>query len=124
MSWFSYSELRELGVLKFSKWFPHVGTFRVIQKHTNGELRLYVSEKGGVPKEYSSITDSKAMDMFIWLGRYLALKGKLPADTKLLEASVLANQVATDMRQALTRYVYDRNGTDTAGAVATSKIRK
>lgn len=104
MSFYKYSNLRMLGSLEYKKWFPHIGTFRAIKKKTNGELRLFVDIGSG---EYSSVTDSQVKDMFLWFGRYLAFKGKLPNNIKLAETSVLAGRVKTQIMEVVAMNVYE-----------------
>ena len=99
-----HKNLREIGSLEFTKWFPNVTTFKVVKKKSNGELRMYVHTGSN---EYSSMPDSNVKAMFLWLGRYLAMKGKLPKHIKLAETAVLSGRVKTQLMEVLASEVFD-----------------
>lgn len=89
----------------YKKWFPHVGTFAVVKKKSSGELRLLI--KNNSPwGDYSTVCDSKALDVFIWLGRYLALKGKLPRHLALEEIAVGAQRTSKAIREVIATEIY------------------
>lgn len=79
-----------------SKWFHHVGTFKVVRL-ANGETRL----RG--PHSHASycIGDRHVQDVFVWLGRYLASKGKLPRHVTLDELAVKSTSVGRGIRQVI-----------------------
>lgn len=105
----NYEEIREVGSLAFSKWFPRLGKFRVVKKKTTGELRLFISLGNGFDRKYDSVTDSRAMDLFIWLGRYLALKKKLPSAISLNETAILSGRVERQIREVMANDVYNNH---------------
>lgn len=45
------------------------------------------------------MTDSHVKDAFVWLGRYLALKGKLPRNLTLEQIAVGAQRTAKAIRE-------------------------
>lgn len=77
------------------KWFRHVGEFRLV-KTKSGEYRL----KCNGP-EYAAISDSHIKDVFIWLGRYLALKNKLPRHIRLEEIAVGSQRTTKAIQQTI-----------------------
>ena len=90
---------------KFSKWFHHMGTMRVVVKRSTGEMILVSSEDRAGP--YWSIADSHALDVFIWLGRYLALKGKLPRHLSLDGIAVATQRASKDIRAVIATEHFD-----------------
>lgn len=99
--WFSRKDFNYV----YSKWFHHIGTMRVVRKKTNGELRLIICHGFGTD-DVHSLTDSHALDVFIWLGRYLAQKGKLPRHLALDETAVKAQRVSKDIRSIIANEHY------------------
>lgn len=95
-----YGELRKLGALKYSKWFHHFGTMRVVKKRSNGQLIL-VKDENHFYGEYRTITDSHARDVFVWLGRYLALKGRLPRHLTLEMVAVGSQRTTKAIREVV-----------------------
>jgi hypothetical protein len=94
------------------KWFHHVGTLRVV-KTEKGELRMRAS---GTPND-CYMTDSNVRDVFIWLGRYLAEKGKLPRHIQLDQIAVATQRSSKDIRAVIANEVFDsvrreKDGTD------------
>lgn len=90
--------------LKYSKTLHHVGSFRVVKKRKgNGELRMIIERPWWMvddnPREWTTLTDSHVKDVFVWLGRYLALKGKLPRNLSLEEIAVGAQRTAKAIRE-------------------------
>jgi hypothetical protein len=82
----------------------------VVRKKSNGELRLIVAqERYG---DYASISDSHALDVFIWLGRYLAQKGKLPRHVILDEIAIRAQRVSKDIRAVVATEHFQLNKGD------------
>lgn len=45
------------------------------------------------------MTDTHAKDVFVWFGRYLALKGKLPRNLALEEIAIGAQRTAKAIRE-------------------------
>lgn len=84
------------------KWFHHVGTFYVVKKK-NGELKL----KGDFSPDHAAISDSHIQDVFIWLGRYLALKGKLPRHIKLDEIAVGSQRTTKAIHSVMANEIYE-----------------
>lgn len=94
-----------------SKWFHHVGTFK-IRKRKNGDLRLHIRDSPmclGKGNE-ASLTDSHVKDVFVWLGRYLAIKGKLPKHLALEEIAVRSNRTTKAIRSVVANEVYNDVG--------------
>lgn len=88
--------------LKGSKTFHHVAVFRIVKKKEgNGELRMVTHSPwwAGNEREWASLTDSHVKDVFVWLGRYLAMKGKLPRNFSLEEIAVGAQRTAKAIRE-------------------------
>lgn len=89
--------------LKYSKFLSHVGKFRVVKKKNgNGELRMVVEAPWwmtGKPDEWTTMTDTNVKDTFVWIGRYLALKGKLPRNLSLEEIAVGVQRTAKAIRE-------------------------
>jgi hypothetical protein len=54
------------------------------------------------------MTDSHVRDVFIWFGRYLAMKGKLPRSVLLDEVAVRSGRVTKDIRGVLAMEEYNR----------------
>lgn len=90
--------------LKFSKSLHHVGRFRVVKKiGGNGEFRMVIEEpwwtRSKTSERWTTLTDSHVKDVFVWLGRYLALKGKLPRNLTLEQIAVGAQRTAKAIRE-------------------------
>ncbi len=92
----------------YSKWFHHVGTMRAVVKKKSGEMIL-VFQDGIGGGEYDTITDSHALDVFIWLGRYLAKKGKLPRHLALDEIAVKIQRSSKDIRAVIATEHYQQS---------------
>lgn len=84
------------------KWFHHVGVLRVV-KTKSGELRM----RGPESPEHACMGDRHLLDVFVWLGRYLALKGKLPKHVALEEIAVKAQRVPRAIREVVAAEIYD-----------------
>lgn len=88
--------------LKGSCWFHHVAVFRIVQKKEgNKELRMITHSPWWMKddREWASLTDSHVKNVFVWLGRYLAMKGKLPRNYSLEEIAVGAQRTAKAIRE-------------------------
>lgn len=92
----------------YSKWFHHMGTMRVVRKKSNSELILVGDREPG--SVFDTIGDSHALDVFIWLGRYLAKKGKLPRHLALDEIAVKVQRSSKDIRAVIATEHYQLNG--------------
>lgn len=94
---------------KFSKSLHHVGLFRVVKKKDgNGEYRMVVCAPwwSGVKDDWHTLTDTHVMDVFLWLGRYLALKGKLPRHLSLEAIAVGAQRTSKAIREVVATEIY------------------
>ncbi len=54
---------------------------------------------GKTSGEWTTLTDCHVKDVFVWLGRYLALKGKLPRNMTLEQIAVGAQRTAKAIRE-------------------------
>lgn len=84
------------------KWFRHVGTLFIVKKPC-GEIRI----KGPHSPEYSAMSDRNVQDVFIWLGRYLAMKGKLPRHIKLEEIAVGSSRTTQAIRSVVANEIFE-----------------
>ncbi len=88
--------------LKGKKWFHRVGTFRIVKPmRGKGDLRMVSCQPRNFHgyDEWHTLTDSHVKDVFVWLGRYLAMKGKLPKNLALEEIAVGAQRTAKAIRE-------------------------
>lgn len=92
--------------LKYSKWFHHIGTLRVVKKMGgNGELRMVIQDHP-CGRDWITLTDTNVKDVFVWLGRYLALKGKLPKNIALEEIAVASQRITKSIREVNATDIY------------------
>lgn len=112
---------RENCWLKYSKTLHHVGTFRVVQKKEgNKELRMVIHAPWWIAgdkasRDWTSMTDTNVKDCFVWLGRYLALKGKLPRNVALEELAVGAQRISKGIREVNAMEVFALENTKRSG---------
>lgn len=71
----------------------------------NGTIRL----RGPQSPSHACIDDSNVKDVFVWLGRYLALKGKLPKHLNLDEIAIRAGRIKKDIHSHVAKEIYDSN---------------
>lgn len=95
----SWQECRKVYSFMFQKRLRGFGGFIIAKNKKTGELRAL--ENHGWPNGYSTLTDSRLQDIFIWIGRYLALKGKLPRHLALEEIAVGAQRTSKAIREVI-----------------------
>lgn len=87
----------------YKKWVHHVGTLRVV------EFKKQIRMRGEHSPDHACMSDYHIMDVFIWIGRYLAMKGKLPKHMALEECAIKSNQVARQVRAVIAKEVWEQN---------------
>ena len=95
----------------YQKWWPHVGRLAVVKKKTTGKLQLLIQNES-MWGDYSTVCDTRAVDVFVWLGRYLALKGKLPRQIALEEIAVGAQRTSKAIREVIATEVFSELNKD------------
>lgn len=85
------------------KWFHHVGTLYVVKNKSTGELRM----KGDFSQERCAISDSHIKEVFIWLGRYLAIKGKLPRHISLDLIAAQSTRTTKGIREVMAKEMFE-----------------
>lgn len=90
--------------LKYSKSLHHVGKFRVVKKREGSkELRMVIARpwwsQESPHEDWNALTDTHVKDVFVWLGRYLALKGKLPRNHTIEEIAVSSQRTSKALRE-------------------------
>lgn len=88
-----------------SKWFHHMGTMSVFRRKSDG-MTCVVVPQGDFGK-YRSINDCHLLDVFIWLGKYLARKGKLPRHLALDEIAIKTQRASKDIRAVIATEIFD-----------------
>jgi len=77
-----------------------------------GSWELVMVSRDNQNGEYSTIGDYHALEVFIWLGRYLAKKGKLPRHLALDATAVKAQRVSKDIRAIIATEHFQLNAED------------
>lgn len=81
-----------------------MGTMLMFRRKSDGMTCIVVKDDF---LKYRSITDSHLIDVFIWLGKYLARKGKLPRHMALDEIAVRTQRASKDIRAVIATEVFD-----------------
>jgi hypothetical protein len=90
----------------YKKWVHHLGTLKVVK--WNNDIRM----RGEYSPDHACMTDGHIMEVFIWLGRYLAMKGKLPRHMALEECAIRSNFNAKEIRKVIAKEVWEQNATN------------
>ena len=94
-----YKDFRTKFSNRNKKWVHGMFTLVVGKNRQTGDLRVFRNCWGS--EEYPTMTDGHMGDLFIWIGNYLALKGKLPRHMALDQIAVGAQRTSKAIREVI-----------------------